>query len=86
MHSSTLSEESARAMSRTQMRIVLILLALILVAATILSGLLTWWASAAGPQEPVPGDHETMQLLPVGCGALWGPSFGCDGASCQRIG
>ncbi len=60
-------------MSRTQIRIVLILLALILVVATILSGLLTWWAGAAGSQEPVPADRETVQLLLSACGIMWGP-------------
>ena len=73
-------------MSRTQIRIVLILLALILVAATILSGLLTWWASSAESQQPLPAGRETVGLPPVCCGALWGPSFEYDEASCQRIG
>lgn len=73
-------------MTRTQIRIVLILLALILVATTILSGLLNWWAGAAGPQEPVPADRETVQLVPAARGILGEHGFGCDGGSHEGIG
>ena len=51
-------------MSRTKLRIVLILLALILVMATILSGLLTYWVGAATPPASGSGDGEAGQMLP----------------------
>lgn len=73
-------------MSRTQIRIVLILLALILVATTILSGLLTWWADTNGSQESVPADRETVQLEPSACGILREAGLGCDGGSREGIG
>ena len=48
-------------MSRTRLRIVLILLALILVVTSILSGLLTRWAEAVHPPKSTPDDGEAGQ-------------------------
>jgi len=50
-------------MSRTRLRIVLILLALILVVASILSGLLTRWVGALGSPASNPEDGEAGQPL-----------------------
>jgi flagellar basal body-associated protein FliL len=50
-------------MSRAKLRLVLILLALILVIATVLSGLLTYWVGAA--TAPGSGDGEAEQMLPL---------------------
>jgi len=52
-------------MSRTKLRIVLILLALILVMATVLSGLLTYWVGAATPPASGSRDGEAGQMLPL---------------------
>ena len=50
-------------MSRTQVRVVLILIALILVMAAILSGVLTYWGSAGGLPTSAPEDGEAGRML-----------------------
>jgi hypothetical protein len=50
-------------MSRTRLRVVLILLALILVMATILSGILTYWVGAVESPAPTPEDGEAGRVL-----------------------
>jgi len=50
-------------MSRTQLRVVLILIVLILVVASILSGILTYWVGAEGSPASTPQDGETGQVL-----------------------
>ena len=50
-------------MSRTKLRVVLILVVLILVIAAILSGILTYWVGAEGPPALTPQDGEAGQAL-----------------------
>ena len=54
-------------MSRTQVRVVLILIALILVLAAILSGILTYWVGAEALPAPTPGPGEAGRIS-VGSG------------------
>jgi hypothetical protein len=50
-------------MSRTQLRVVLILVALILVVASVLFGILTYWVGAEGLPASTPEDGEAGQEL-----------------------
>jgi len=50
-------------MSRTQLRVVLILVALILVVASVLFGILTYWVGAEGLPASTPEDGEAEQVL-----------------------
>ena len=52
-------------MSRTQLRVVLILVALILVVASVLFGILTYWVGAEGLPPSTPEDGEAGQVLLV---------------------
>ena len=53
-------------MSRTRPRVVLILLVLILVVASILSSLLTYWVGASDVPTGTPSDGEAGGILPTG--------------------
>ena len=63
-------------MSRTQVRIILILIALILVLAAILSGILTYWVGAEGvpiatPEPGKTGRHQERAWQPEASDLLW---------------
>ena len=63
-------------MSRTQVRIVLILIAFILVMAAILFGILTYWVGADGSLPSTPEGNGVLQaLLAAGCPQIrsWQP-------------
>ena len=53
-------------MTRTRLRVVFILLVLILVVASILSGLLTYWAGASDVPTSTPSNGEAGGILRTG--------------------
>jgi hypothetical protein len=60
-------------MSRLRFRVVLILLALILVVAAILFGLLTYWPDLFGPLSSSPGQEATAQMQQLAQTGITGP-------------
>ncbi len=52
-------------MSRTQVRVILILIAFILIVAAILSGILTYWVGAESLPDSTPEDRDAGQTPPA---------------------